>query len=81
VGQLLTVRSHFHNEMLLDRASLVGNSLANTIPNEQLGGVIAQQSLVMSVGDAYLVLGVLALVLIPLALCMNFVPAPNLNKS
>ncbi|MDC9525845.1 MFS transporter [Pseudoalteromonas sp. Angola-30] len=81
VGQLLTVRSHFHNEMLLDRASMVGNSLANTIPNDQLGGVIAQQSLVMSVGDAYLVLGVLALVLIPLALCMNFVPAPNLNKS
>ncbi|KAA1163216.1 MFS transporter [Pseudoalteromonas distincta] len=81
VGQLIVVRSRFHNEMLLDHASLVGNSLPQSATPAELGSVIAQQSLVLSIADAYLVLGIIALVLIPLALCMDFVPAPNLNKS
>lgn len=81
VGQLIVVRSRFHNEMLLDHASLAGNSLPQSATPTELGSVIAQQSLVLSIADAYLVLGIIALVLIPLALCMDFVPAPNLNKS
>ncbi|MEI8622333.1 MFS transporter [Pseudoalteromonas sp. B129b] len=81
VGQLLVVRSRFHNEILLDHASRVGNFLPSSTTPTELGGVIAQQSFVLSIADAYLVLGIIALVLIPLALCMDFVPAPDLNKS
>jgi DHA2 family multidrug resistance protein len=39
--------------------------------------IIGQQSQVLSVADAYRVLGTLALLLIPLALQMTRIPAPD----
>jgi DHA2 family multidrug resistance protein len=79
VGQLVTLRSRFHSEMLLDHAGQVGSAIPDPLSASSLGGVVAQQSLVLSIADAYLVLGVLALLLIPLALLMTYVPAPNLK--
>lgn len=81
VGQLLTVRSRFHSDMLLDHAGLVGGTTSQVLDASTLGTVVGQQSMVLSVIDAYLVLGVLALLLIPFALMMTYVPAPDLTKS
>ncbi|WP_282110991.1 MFS transporter [Shewanella algicola] len=80
VGQLLTVRSRFHSDMLLDHVGLVDGAIPQALDASTLGTTVAQQSMVLSVIDAYLVLGVLAVILIPLALMMTYVPAPDLSK-
>ncbi|WP_390897896.1 MFS transporter [Pseudomonas citri] len=72
VGQLMTVRGRFHGEMLLDQAALASQVLAPS----QLTGMVSQQALVLSIADAYRVLGVLALLLIPLVLRLAYIPAP-----
>ncbi|WP_422393904.1 MFS transporter [Pseudomonas batumici] len=79
VGQLVTVRERFHGEMLLDQVALAGNALAPA--PAQLLGIIDQQSLVLSVADAYRVLGILALLLIPLVLRLTYIPAPDLRAA
>ena len=40
-----------------------------------------EQSMVLSVADLYRVLGVLAAILIPLALRFHYIPAPDLSVS
>lgn len=77
VGQLITVRSRFHGEMLLDQAALAGNTVAFAPDPAQLAGIIGQQALVLSIADAYRVLGVLALLLIPVVLCLTHIPSPS----
>lgn len=79
VGQFTTVRARFHAEMLLDHAGLVGNALPNPPEPSQLMSVIGPQSLVLSIADAYRVLGVLALLMIPLVLRLTRIPAPDLG--
>jgi DHA2 family multidrug resistance protein len=44
-------------------------------------GLIGEQSLVLSIADAYRVLGVLALLMIPLVLRLNHIPAPDLGAA
>src|SRR2546423_1089465 len=77
VAQLMIVRTRFHVEMLLDHAARVAGSVPDAMPPSQLMGVVGRQSLVMSIGDAYLVLGVLALLLIPMVLKLTHVPPPD----
>jgi len=77
VSQLLTVRGRFHMEMLLDHATLAGNSSFLSLPSSQLSSVIGSQSLVLSVADAFFASGLLALLLIPLVLSLTHVPAPQ----
>jgi DHA2 family multidrug resistance protein len=79
VGQLMTLRGRFHSEMLLDHAALAGNSLAPE--PSQLMSLIGQQSLVLSIADAYRVLGILALLLIPLVLRLTYIPAPDVRAA
>jgi DHA2 family multidrug resistance protein len=81
VGQLITVRSRFHGEMLLDQAALAGKAVAFAPEAPQLMGIIGQQSLVLSIADAYRVLGVLALLLIALVLRLTHIPAPSSSVS
>ncbi|MFL6635875.1 MAG: MFS transporter [Massilia sp.] len=77
VGQLVTVRGRFHADALLDHAGLVMNALAPEPEPFQLAGVVGQQAQVLSLADAYRVLGVLAILLIPLALRLTRIPAPS----
>jgi DHA2 family multidrug resistance protein len=81
VGQLLAVRGRFHNEMLLNHAALADNVFSQTSGPSQLMHFISQQSAVLSIADAYRVLGILALLLIPLALRMTYIPAPDLRAA
>jgi DHA2 family multidrug resistance protein len=79
IGQFTTVRARFHADILLDHAGLVSNALPNPPEPSQLMGMVAQQSLVLSIADAYRVLGVLALLMIPLVLWLAHIPAPDLG--
>lgn len=79
VGQLLTVRGRFHAEMLLDHAALAGNFVPDSLEPGQLMRIVGQQSLVLSIADAYRVLGVVALLLIPVVLSLTYIPAPDLR--
>lgn len=81
LGQVLAVRGRFHSEILLDHAALVSNSLPDSADPSQLMAIIALQSLVLSVADAYRVLGALAVLLIPLVLHLTYIPAPDLNAA
>ena len=77
VSQLMTIRSRFHMEMLLDQAALAGNFLPASPAPAQLMRIVGQQSLVLAVADAFLLLGLLALLLIPVVLKLTYIPAPN----
>jgi len=77
VGQLLTVRGRYHADVLLDHASLVANSLPVTPEPSELIAIIGQQALVLSVADAYRVLGVLAVLLVPLVLRLHHIAPPS----
>lgn len=77
IGQLIAVRGRFHSEMLLDHAALAGN--AQPLDASQLMSIVAQQSQVLSVADAYRVLGALAIILIPLVLKLTYIPAPDVT--
>jgi DHA2 family multidrug resistance protein len=79
VGQFMTVRGRFHAEMLLDHAAAVHGSLPSFPESARLAGIVGQQALVLSVADAYRVLGVLAFVLIPFVLRLNYIPAPDVR--
>ncbi|OUL99819.1 MFS transporter [Variovorax sp. JS1663] len=81
VGQFTAVRARFHADMLLDHAGMVSNSLANPPESSQLMTVISLQSPVLATADAYRVLGVLALLMIPLVLRLTHIPAPDLGAA
>jgi len=70
------VRSRLHGEMLLDQAALASNALASAPEPSQLLAIVGQQSMVLSIADAYRALGLLALLLIPLVLRLAYIPAP-----
>lgn len=80
LGQLLSLRKRFHSEMILDqlgRSALDFYALdaASQIP------IINTEAVVLSVADAYRVLGILALMLIPFVLSLNYIPAPDLRSA
>lgn len=79
VGQLLSLRSRFHAEMLLDQAGLVSQAFQPAPDAAQLLAIVTEQAMVLSVADLYRVLGGLALILTALALRFHYIPAPDLN--
>lgn len=81
VGQLVVVRQRFHSDMLLDHAALAGNVYPLSPSPAELAQFVGQQSTVMAIADGYRTLGVLALLLVPLALCMAYIPAPDTHAA
>ena len=75
VGQLMTVRGRFHGDVMIAHAALAG--AVDAPEPDVLAAIIGQQALVLSVADAYRVLGVLALLLVPLVLRLTYIPAPS----
>ena len=81
VGELVTVRGRFHGELLLDRAAAVSSVLPEAADPSGLLQAISEQALVLAIADAYRLLGVLALALVPLVLRLAYVPAPDLRAA
>lgn len=72
VSRMVTLRSDFHQEMLQDQFSWQGNSMSLSELAAQLGA----QASTLAIADVYLLLGTLALLLIPGVLLMQYIPAP-----
>jgi DHA2 family multidrug resistance protein len=77
LGEFVSVRGRFHHEMLLDQVGLAAGAPVGHAEAAALPGVLPAQAFVLANADAMRVLGVLALLLIPAALCLQFIPAPG----
>jgi len=84
LDRLITVREKMHSNVILDAGVNAGaiapvNSASSGESLGELAGRISHQAFVLSIADAYLVLGVLAVVLIPLVLNLQYIkpPIPN----
>ncbi len=82
IGQLMAVRGRFHSEMLLDNA---GHLLAR-LPSSDAGlgtlaAIVTQQANVLAAADIYRVFGLLALLLVPVVLRLQYVPAPVVART
>lgn len=78
IGQLMAVRGRFHSEMLLDQAALqLGRPDTSGIPLDGLARIVAEQSSVLAAADIYRIFAVLALLLIPFVLGLQYIPAPT----
>jgi len=76
ISRAIEVRTRFHGEMLLDHAAL-----AHAAPPADLAARIAGESAILSIADAYLLLALLALALIPLTYFFQFIPSPRAAAS
>ncbi len=77
VGQLSTVRDRYHLEMLRDQAgNLLPQWAGFELHSSALIDSIARQAGVLAIADIYRVIAILALLLIPLVLSFQYIPAP-----
>lgn len=74
-GQILFERSSFHH---LTLNSGVGHYAGNI--SSDMSGLLQREAGVMSSSDLYLIFTTLALLLMPLALLMQRIPAPQITK-
>jgi DHA2 family multidrug resistance protein len=79
LGHFMTLRTDFHSEMLLDHAANALTHIPTLPPPGWLSAHIAEQAGVLASADAFRLLGVVALALIPGALCLQFIPAPMMR--
>ena len=78
VTQLILIQSHFHSDMLLDSMARAGAALG--MHEDQLmtlSDAVTTQAVTLATADAYRALSVLALMLIPLTLCLTPVTPPS----
>ncbi|MES2116878.1 MAG: MFS transporter [Pseudomonadota bacterium] len=81
IGQLTAVRTRFHTDMLLDSAAQALLRLPPSDPSlVTLSSTVAQQAGVLATADVYRVFAVLALLLIPAVLKLQYIPAPVVNR-
>ncbi|MET3599717.1 MFS transporter [Martelella mangrovi] len=76
VGRLELIREHFHSSVLVGHAAAVSGHLPAAASPDALDGMIAAQVMTLTIADCYRVLGVIALLLAPLALLSHYIPAP-----
>jgi len=84
VGRILTVREATHANVLLDQAASARHvaSAPSLEAFLEASHRVSHQGFVLAIADGYLVLGVLALALIPLVLSLDYIspPVPPANK-
>lgn len=78
IERLIELRSALHSEGLID---LHGRFALPDFGPAATAGEIAQQAMILSTADALRVLGMIALVLIPFVLRMQYIPAPDLSRA
>jgi DHA2 family multidrug resistance protein len=77
VGQLLAVRSRFHGEMLLDQAAHMQARLPLSDAGlGTLAAAVAREAGVLAAADVYRVFGLMALLLVPVVLKLQYMPPP-----
>jgi DHA2 family multidrug resistance protein len=74
VGSFLIDRTAAHQRGLVDRVGRLG---MDGVDLGALGERIGHQAFTLAIADAYRMLGLLALLLIPATFFMTYIPAPN----
>ncbi|NDV92609.1 MFS transporter [Alteromonas sp. 345S023] len=75
VGHLMVTRTQFHSTVLSGHAAMTHGN-----PPQNLAEQIAMQSVTLSVADVYNLFAITACLMIPMALSMKYIPAPNTNS-
>ncbi|WP_221166897.1 MFS transporter [Rhizobium sp. NZLR1] len=78
VNHLLEIREHFHSWLLTDRFGMIAQILPQAANAADVSSIFDTQALTLATADVYRVLGLLAFLLVPLTLAMQYIPAPNL---
>lgn len=81
VGQLTVLRERFHADVLLDSPGLLHGSWTHLADAGQVASALHEQAFVLATSDVYLLLGLLALLMIPLVLRLQYIPAPQPTPS
>ena len=76
VGQFLQDRSAFHADMLIDTLGQLNPLGAGASATASLTA-LSEQAAVLSAADVYRVFGTLALLMVPVVLCLQHIPAPQ----
>ncbi|ARU06847.1 MFS transporter [Comamonas serinivorans] len=76
INQLMTLRTQFHGEVLLDHAALLRPGLPQAESWHTLAGAVAQQASILAAADVYRLFAVVAVLLVPCVLCLQRIPAP-----
>lgn len=81
IGQFTAMRSRFHSEMLLENAGHLLPRLPITDSGlGTLGETVAREASVLATADVYRVFALLALLLIPLVLRLQYIRAPAVTQ-
>jgi DHA2 family multidrug resistance protein len=81
-GELTTVRNRFHFESLRDQAAnLMPQWAGFELPPDALIEQLTRQASVLALADVYRAIGLLALLLIPLVLKFQHIPAPVVPRT
>lgn len=80
IEELMHVRGNFHHEVLLNQTSIQLAHLPSFSASamSSLMSTLAEQAEILSAADVYRIFAVIALLLIPLVLRLQYIPAPNL---
>jgi DHA2 family multidrug resistance protein len=83
IGRLLHVREATHANVLLDQAANVHRSVAVNTSDAFIDVAlrVSHQAFVLSIADSYMALGVLALLLVPLVLALEYIAPPVIAKT
>lgn len=83
VGRFLAVREVTHANVLLDQAANARHALGAPSLEAFVGVThrVSHQGFVLAIADGYLMLGTLALALVPLVLSLEYIPPPVLAKN
>lgn len=77
INQLNLIRTRTHYESLRDQAGNLSAQWAGFHPSpDSLTALVVRQSSVLAVADVYRVIGLVALLMIPLVLKFQYIPAP-----
>ena len=71
------VRERFHADILLDSPGLLHGGWTQLIEPARIASALHEQAFVLATSDAYLALGLLAVLMIPLVLRLQYIPAPQ----
>ncbi|MEL0622705.1 MFS transporter [Marinomonas arenicola] len=80
IGQIMVVRNQFHFEDLLAHWNTASIYETQVHTNAYWAGELAKQAGVLSGEDIFIGLGVAAFVMIPLVMCLMYIPAPKVVK-
>lgn len=80
IGHFTVLREKFHSSVLVNHAGATMEAIGDTRSVDTLSEQIHQQATVLSLADGYAVLGVFALLLIPLVLNLQYIPPPVIKR-